>query len=173
MTIICHGLTLTKYPRPCKNKVKVGCLCHLHKDQFVDFYVNPDDTWPRPIEVKTGVLKYNDVRRVIRDINNRLDYKFSNYPDDKLKSKQLFLFTCELIKHNIDLCYHDKRMISLSSLIITRLEEYDFLSDYLLDFKKKCLKSYRELCKKKLIHFYMNHIEGLNLDVVGVIMSFY
>jgi hypothetical protein len=172
MTVVCHGLT-TRFT-PCKNKVRNGCFCHLHKHQKIEFYVNPDDTWPRPLEVSTGVFKYDNVENLLGVIQGRVYGIITEYTvGDSYQNRKLRLFTLELIKHNIECCIHSKRIQGLITRIIKDLEEFDFLGDYLFDFKKKCVKNFRHSYQKKLVWFYMKHAEGLNLDVVEHIMSFY
>jgi hypothetical protein len=175
MSIICQGLT-TKFS-PCKNKVKSGCFCHLHKIQFVEFYVNPDDTWPAPFQIRLGLIKYTrdtDPSIIYELIGKRIDDMIEVYPSgNNFEHKKLHLFICELIKFNVDILYEHDSLFELTNCILNELQKFEFLSDYLLDFKKKCVKSYRHQSQKKLAHFYMNHIDGLNRDVVEYIMSFY
>jgi len=175
MTVICQGLTIKL--SPCKNKVKSGCFCHSHKNQFVEFYVNPDDTWPTPLEIKTGLIKYTrdtDPNIIYGLIYKRILYIKELYPfGNNFENKKLHLFACELIKFNVDILYDHDRLFVLTNCILNELQQFEFLSDYILDFKKKCVKSYRDQSQKKLIHFYMNYEEALNRDVVEHIMSFY
>jgi hypothetical protein len=183
MTVICHGLTnkvmmITdgQYQklasRPCKNKVKLGCFCHLHKYQMIEFYINPDDSWPRPFELK-AVWKIDTASLLITTLDDRACYVRSLYTNSIYEIRKHYLHSCEFIKYNNEICYNDVKAQELVAYIIKDLTPFKFLGDYLLDFKKKCLKSYRHECQKKLIHFYMNYEEGLNRDVVEHIMSFY
>jgi len=131
---------------------------------MIEFYINPDDSWPRPFELKS-VWTIDTASLLITTLDDRALYIRSLYNNSIYEIRKHYLYSCEFIKYNNEICYNDIKAQELVAYIIKDLTPFIFLGDYLLDFKKKCLKSYRDQCQKKLIHFYMNYEEGLNRDV--------
>ena len=81
--------------------------------------------------------------------------------------------TIELIKLNVKICYGVPCFDNVIDVCAKKIENVQGMADYAEHFKKKCLKSYRDQAKKKLVTFYFNRIEGLCPDVIEKIMTFY
>jgi hypothetical protein len=155
---------------PCKLKVKDDYFCHNHLYQRpIEHYTPPNDNWPFRYEIMYGVRKYKNPELLLRDTYGRLlKTKFSR----KRVRVTSFLFAVETLKLNNQICYNHPVIQHLSKLMVKNFDCIPELRTYIIDFKKKCLKSYRDQARKSLTAFYFKHIEGLCPDVIELIISF-
>ena len=175
---ICKGTTAKNCA--CKNKVKKGDYCSSHKSQrIIKFYPNIDN-WPSSIIINKRIHGYLTVDLVLLQISYYeteflMNTNFNGPGDEKIKERESRIFTIsviELIKFNIDICYGHPRIDFFVDKISQKFYAWGLFDVYIEDFKKKCLKSYREQAQKRVICFYFKHVEGLCFDVVEKIMGY-
>ena len=95
------------------------------------------------------------------------------YSECKIKyiNRRCILSCIELIKVNLIICYGNQELEKLISICFDKINYFSELHDYTEDFKKKCLKSYRDQAQKRVACFYFKHVEGLCFDVVEKIIN--
>ena len=154
----------------CKLKVKDDYFCHNHLYQRpTELYIKPNDSWPYKYEIMYGVRKYKNPEILLSDVYSRL---FKTKFASKRRRVTSFLFAMETVKLNTPICYNHSVIQHLSKLTVENFECIPELQTYILDFKKKCLKSYRDQARKQLNCFYFKHVEGLCPDVIEMIIGF-
>ncbi len=143
----------------------------------MEYYTRPDDSFPLPAEIIKKVKKVSDIKAFRYELK-RLVWLIKR-PEKTVYERRIYLFVIfELIKKNTDILYDNEHIsqwcLKLADEYLTRSPHF---TEYLEDFKMKCVKSYYEnkkhQARKKLITFYMNHCEGLCFDVVEYTMKFY
>jgi hypothetical protein len=176
----CIGLT-TKDQR-CKNAAQVGKVCcNIHKNQTpIPLYNRPDQNWPTPGRINKVVYMYYSVETVIKVMHNfNIDMHinsinlFHTPTQIDIAQKLFMMLITETLKRNKHICYGVHYLNDIITIHYDILMQFPQLADYAEDFRKQCLKSYRDKARKKLIMFYFQHCEGLCYDVVEHIMTFY
>jgi hypothetical protein len=85
---------------------------------------------------------------------------------------RLFVITCvELLKRNAEVCLTDLELQRFVSEGVTKLEEVPELAAYTEDFRRKCMKSHREVARKRLVSFYFKRCEDLCDDVIERVLG--
>ena len=183
MGTICKGINSKNLP--CKKKATECGYCPYHFNQNpIEFYPQLDN-WPTVTTINNNAyhnhwlpgdllfqLRELQSRLVIRPWELRLSENLTN--EQALYCNRLCLIsTIELIKLNVKICYGKPCFDNVIDVCAKKIENVQGMADYAEHFKKKCLKSYRDQAKKKLVTFYFNRIEGLCPDVIEKIMTFY
>jgi hypothetical protein len=174
-------IAITTRGNKCKNGIQIGNkCCNVHKDQTpIPFYNRPDQNWPSAEVVNTNTFRYYTMEVVMTVLYNyNIDMHISslhlfNSPVEMDRAKKrCLILSVEHIKRNRHLLYG---LEYLNDLIVCQynLLNCGHLAEYAENFRRLCLKSYRDESRKKLITFYFKHVEGLYVDVVEHIMSFY
>ena len=174
-------IAITTRSTRCKNVVQNGIkCCNLHKDQTpIPFYNRPDENWPSDEIVNSNTYRYHSVEVVMAVLYNySIDMHIStlNFFSSPLEieraTKRCLILSVEHIKRNRHLIYGAEY---LNDLIVSHhnLLNSEQLEEYAENYRRLCLKSYRDKARKKLISFYFKHVEGLYSDVVEHIMTFY
>ena len=148
----------------CKLKVKDDIFCHNHMYQRpMPFYARTNESWPYQQEIMYGVKKYRDPEQLLREL---YDHLFNSKFLSRRRRVTAFLFAIETIRLNVEICYNHPVCQYLSGLMVANFECIKALHPYLIEFKKKCIRSYREQAQNKINCFYFKHVEGLCPDII-------
>jgi len=152
--------------------------CNIHKDQTpVPYYNRPDENWPTVETVNNNVHMYNSMDVIMSVLYNySIDMQLSSFTIPSLVDrayKRCLILSTEHIKRNNSFCYGMGYLENTIKAYYKILIGYPQLARYAENFRKLCLKSYRDQAKKNMVTFYFKHVEGLYPDVVEHIMSFY
>ena len=179
MNIICKGINSKNLQ--CKKKAR-GCgYCIFHVNQKpIEFYPKLK-YWPGTIIINSTAYRKHrlscDVLYELNEFYNRLVLRpwELKLPEEKIlySHRVCLISSIELIKLNVKLCYGNCHFDKVINVCAKKIENIQEMVDYVHDFKKKCLKSYSDQAKKKLVTFYFNHVDGLCPDVIEKIMTFY
>ena len=173
---ICKGIV--KYNKKCRNKVVYGEFCSHHMNQRPIFFYPLIDDWPPPNMINKEVRKYKTYEYlliVIRKLYKTLleESKFVSEYLIKYNTRLFFMSVLELLKYNKNICYeivhHDFN--KMCNVLMEKFVTFPEFNDYIIDFQKQCIKSYRDQAKKKVYLFYFKHVEGLCFDVVEKIIN--
>ena len=174
----CMGITSKN--KICKKRSKYDGYCGFHMYQkTIDFYNPPDKSWPCIEVINISTERLPTIELVMENLRVLfLEMQFHSnlfiYSQYQMECarKNCLILTIELIKTNKHVCYGVRYIDELVESCVKMLRNYPELIDYAEDFKKKCLKSYREQAKKQIIGFYFKHIDGLCADVIEKIMEY-
>jgi hypothetical protein len=163
----------------CKRQVKSGSYCCFHIDQKrIKLYTRIDETWPSDSLINQNVQRLYHINLVMKALDIfRLEMQimetsvFYNAINADYAKKRCLIFTVELFKLNVDVCYGQPFLDGLMDSCVRLLVKQPQLSDYTEHFKRKCLKSHRDQAQKKLRCFYFRHVNGLCFDIVEKIME--
>jgi hypothetical protein len=161
----------------CKNKTNYGNYCSCHKNKkFLPFYPILEN-WPVPKIIITNVINcvnFKHVEHTIRRlyyINLQSLRNPVNLEQAVYDTRLCFVSVIELLKNNKKLVYGIPEFDKMFNIIIEKFEGIHAFDDYITDFKKKCVKSYRDQARKKVYLFYFKNVEGLCYDVVEKIIN--
>ena len=166
----------------CKRVVKCGQWCSFHIYQKpIRFYKRPlpYSNWPRVEFINHEIVKYPNIDLFMKALHicylelqvNSSTLFYTESHINYARNKCLIL-TVELLKKNTHICYGESFLENIINSSIIILHKHPELRDYAEDFKKKCLKSYRDQAQKRVACFYFKYVEGLCFDVVEKIMGY-
>jgi hypothetical protein len=174
----CKGFTTKGLQCKCKIKGRFGDYCSIHRYQKpIPFYPKLDN-WPETRCIRRSVyegfyLNAEFVLMQIIDFESRILVNPSPFFFEKEKivySERYFVICCvELLKLNANLLYGDERINYFVTFCIKHLSPVPEMKEYLEDFKRRCIKSYRDEARKKLIGFYLDN--SLCPDIVDKIVK--
>jgi len=178
---MCKGLTLRGHP--CKSKGHSE-YCHLHVNQTPVPLYTPPAGWPssNTFIAKVLMLPYRNLDRdvvmfqlsLLRENLWLIPHDHMSVLRDVIKrDHRAYLMMCvELIKLNASVCYNDDRVQDLVRGMSNKLDEVPELAEYTEDFRRKCMKSHREVARKRLISFYFKRCEDLCDDVIEKVLGY-
>lgn len=167
----CKGVTLKLVQ--CKNKGGFAGFCRLHQNQIngINFLPVGED-WPTSLSIISSVFKVRDIDHLIIYSKGLVSSPKTPRAEKRLYRRTVVIKMVEFFKFNVNICYGEPRTDRITKLLIARMSEIAELAKYTEDFKRKCLKSYRDQARKNLICFYFKHVEGLCPDVIETIIGF-
>ena len=131
------------------------------------------EDWPTDLLITGHKYKFILTEDLVRYLKTLIRYQFIKTGDEnRLYRRTIVIKIVELIKLNINICYGEPRINEIVNKLVTKMNEVDELAKYTEDFKRKCLKSYREQSRKIVNCFYFKHVEGLCADVIEKIISY-
>jgi len=155
-------LAITNKSTRCKHITNNGyCYCHYYSYAI---YKN-DDEWPTMAQVRKSIKKVDDLYEFQKTITTM---KFSGTNLEKRKT--IIILAESLIKYR-NLYFDEKFCLGwkkVINIVISKLEPFDHLETYLLNFRKKVDKDFRLTAQKKYIHFCISHSE-LGKDIADVV----
>ena len=165
----------------CKRKVKCGKWCSFHINQTsIEHYSRPVpySDWPRVEIINSEVSQFPSLGLVMKalrvffiDMQVHTSSLFNSQAQINYAKHKCLILTAELLKRNVHVCYGVGYLDGVIESCIKNLI-YPEHRIYAEDFKRKCLKSYREQAQKRLQFFYFKNVEGLCFDVVEKIMEY-
>ena len=158
-------LAITNKSTRCKLITKNEyCYCHYYSYAI---YKN-DDEWPTMAQVRKSIKKVDNLYELLQFITT-LKFFGTN-----LEIRKTIVIVAEsLIKYRI--LYFDENVYlgwkKAITLVVSKLEPFDHLETYLLNFRKKVDKDFRLNAQKKYIHFCISHSE-LGKDIADVVCKY-
>jgi hypothetical protein len=145
-----------------------------HENQLNSIKFLPvSQDWPNGLSIMGHKYKFIGTDDLVRYLKTLIRFQFIKTGDEnRLYRRTIVIKIVESIKFNINICYGEPYINSLVDTLVTKMNEVDELAEYTEDFKRKCLKSYREQSRKRLINFYFKRIQGLCPDVIELIINF-
>jgi hypothetical protein len=167
----CQGVTLKLVQ--CKNKGNFAGFCRLHQNQANGIKFLPvGEDWPTSLSIISSVFKVITLDHLITYSKGLVGSLKTPRAENRLHRRTVVIKMVEFFKFNVNICYGEPRTDRITKLLIARMNEIAELAEYTEDFKRKCLKTYRDQARKSLTAFYFKHIEGLCPDVIELIISF-